>query len=123
MRWQRHAALRLKRALHTNKRAQVLLSLGLVMVSQRKLTQLQLIKKTRDSADASPTDVLGRARDLQRAENPCVKATTHTAMSAVMNVGAPMDVNVIALLLGVTPSLLRSSTGKHVHPLLMTTLR
>jgi hypothetical protein len=104
MRWQRHAALRLKRALHTNKRA-------------------QLIKKTRDSADASPTDVLGRARDLQRAENPCVKATTHTAMSAVMNVGAPMDVNVIALLLGVTPSLLRSSTGKHVHPLLMTTLR
>jgi hypothetical protein len=44
-------------------------------------------------------------------------------MSAVMNVGVPMDVNVIALLLGVTPSLLRSSTGKHVRPLLMTTLR
>jgi len=47
MRWQRRAVLLPKRALHM-KRVQVFLNLGLVMVSQRKLTQLQLIKKIRD---------------------------------------------------------------------------
>ncbi|KAE8853429.1 hypothetical protein PTNB73_02246 [Pyrenophora teres f. teres] len=54
-----------KKALHM-KRVQVSLNLGLVMVSQRKLTRPQLIKKIRDLADDSRTDALGRARDLRR---------------------------------------------------------
>lgn len=123
MRSQRRAGLRLKKALPMKQRVQVLLNLGLVMVSQRKLTRLQLTKKIRDSADASPTDVLGRVRALRCAVNPCVKATIHTATSAVMSDEAAMVVTVIARPLDVTPSLPRSSTGKLVRRLLMTTLR
>ena len=83
----------------------------------------QLTKKTRASVGASLTDVLGRVRALQRAENPCVKATIHTAMSVVMSAEAAMVVNVIARPLDVTPSLPPSNTGRLVRPLPMTTLR